>query len=163
QDERDVRFRTAMNQIIKSSMPITEESGMEFPKDWRQKTKNRTQVKLTPEEVKLLRALGTSVTLELKNQPLQGVIDDFERRYGIKFDLDKPSLDQLMITLETTPVNVRARGTTLRSVIKQMLGEIGLTYVIVKGELKVMTPEKAANFMSIQSYYVGDLINNFGF
>src|SRR5262249_25002116 len=90
QDERDVRFRTAMTQIIKSSMPIVEESGREFPRDWREKTKKRTEVQLTPEEAKLLKALGSSVTLELKNQPLQGVIDDFEKRFGIKFDLDKP-------------------------------------------------------------------------
>jgi len=162
-EEKDARYPVLMAQLIKSSMPIVEESGMEFPKDWRAKTKLRTQVKLTPEEAKLLKALGTPITLELKNQPLQGVIDDFEKRYGIKFELDKPSLDQLMITLETTPVSVRARETTLRSVIKQMLGELNLTYVIVRGQLHVMTPEKASNFMRVQTYYVGDLVNNFGF
>jgi hypothetical protein len=162
-DERDERFRRSMQQLIRDTLPLTSDSGVEFPPDWPEKTKKRTQVKLTPEEDKLLKALSAQITMDEKDVPLQGLLDRFEKQYGIKIEVNKDASEQLMINLETTPVSIRARGTSLRTVLKQALGDARLTYVIADGKVQVMTPEQAGNLMSRRVYYVGDLVDTLGF
>lgn len=160
--ERNRRSNELMKQMMISSMPVVNESGIEFPpaEKWRELTKRRQAVKFTPEEEKLLKALQTPITEEFKGQALRGVLDAFETRYGIKFNVDKSALDQLMIT-DDTQVGIRAKGTSLRTVLKQMLGEIGLTYIIRNGGLYVTTPENASKLMITKTYYVGDLLATF--
>jgi len=159
-DEGDRRHRELAKQLIRSTLPVVTESGMEFPADWRERSKRRQKVNLTKEEETLLRALQTAITEEFKDQPLRGVLDAFEKRYGVRFNVDRSALDQLMIT-DDAMVKVKARNTSLRTVVKQMLAYVGLTYVIVKGELLVTTPEKAAARMIVRTYYIGDLLNTF--
>lgn len=160
--ERNRRSNELMKQMMISSMPVVNESGIEFPsaEKWRELTKRRQAVKFTPEEEKLLKALQTPITEEFKGQALRGVLDAFETRYGISFDIDKSALDQLMIT-DDTQVGIKAKGTSLRSVLKQMLGEIMLTYIIRNGKIYVTTPENASKLMITKTYYVGDLLAAF--
>jgi len=154
-DERSARYMRSMNEVIKASMPIIGE--VEFPADWKERTKRRTKTNLTPKEEELLRALNKPVTLKVEGQPIQAVLEEFEKRFGITINLDKLGLDQAQLTSES-PVSVNAKGQTLRSVLKKMLGDVGLTYTIRAEGLRVTTPTLAANDMVIRAYYIGDLL-----
>jgi len=155
-NERDRRYIRAMNEVVRSSMPI--EGDVEFPRDWKEKTKRRTKVLLTEEEKKLIKALNTPITTTIKEQPLQGVIQYLEKTMGLQFEVDKAALDQLQITYET-PVSGTANGISTRGFLKNLFGRIGLTYVIRNGKIIVTTPDRAAQMLVVKTYYVGDLLS----
>lgn len=154
-DERDRRYAVAYRDFMRAT--LIPEGDIEFPKDWKEKTERRLKVKLDPKEVKLLKALNTLITTEFKGQPLQGVLDEFKKRYDIAINLDGPALEQAGVTGET-PVNLNARQVTLRGSLKRMLGDVGLTMVIRNGEVLVTTPQRASTMLVTKAYYVGDLL-----
>ena len=161
-DERDVRFVRAMNEVVRSSMPI--EGEVEFPRDWKEKTKRRSKKLLTEEERKLIKALNTPITTTIKDKPLQGVIEYLEKTMGIQIEVDKAALDQLMLNYESA-VSGKANNISMRGFLKQLFGSINMTYVIRNGKILVTTPDRAAQMLVVKTYYVGDLISlpNFAF
>jgi hypothetical protein len=162
-DERSDRYRRSYLELMRATLPIVGE--VEFPdaQKWRDITKRRTKSDLTDKEKTLLKALSTPVTFKepIKDQPIQAVLTEIEQRYGITIDLDKRGLDQAQLTPES-PVSATARGQTLRSVLKNMLGNAGLTFTIRKGELHVTTPQLAAEDMVVRAYPIGDLLQTAG-
>src|SRR5438874_1679012 len=80
--------------------------------------------------------------LTIKEQPLRAVLTAFEKRHGITIHLDADLLRGAGIG-PNSPVTLRKGGVSVRSALKQMLGDVGLTYVIIKGELWVRTLEQA--------------------
>jgi hypothetical protein len=159
-DERDQRYVKAMREVVRSSMPI--EGDVEFPADWKEKTKRRSKVQLTEEEKKLIKALNTPITTSFKDKPLQGVLEYLEKTMGIQFEVEKAALDQLMLNYES-PISGSAKGISMRGFLKKLFGDQGLTYVIRNGKIIVTTPDRAAQMLVIKSYYVGDLLTTPGF
>ena len=161
-NERDRRYILAMREVVRSSMPVV--GDIEFPADWKEKTKRRTKTLLTEEEKKLIKALNTPITTTIKDKPLQGVIDYLEKTTGLHFEMDKAALDQLMLNYES-PVSGTANNISMRGFLKKLFGDLGLTYVIRSGKLIVTTPDRAAQMMVVKTYYIGDLTNlpNFAF
>ena len=161
-NERDQRYVRAMREVVRSSMPI--EGEVEFPRDWKEKTKRRSKVLLTEQEKKLIKALNTPITTSFKDKPLQGVIEYLEKTMGLQFEVEKAALDQLMLTYET-PVSGKANNISTRGFLKKLFGDVGLTYVIRDGKIIVTTPDRAAQMLVLKTYYVGDLISlpNFAF
>lgn len=154
-NERDQRYIRAMREVVRSSMPI--DGDIEFPRNWRELTKRRLKPQLTAEEQKLLKALNTRINTSIKEKPLQGVLDYLKETTGLDFDLDKGALEQLMINGETT-VSGDAKNISTRSYIKNLLANVGLTYVIRQGKLYITTPERASQLLVVKTYYIGDLI-----
>lgn len=154
-DERDSRYVKAMREVVRSSMPI--EGEVEFPRDWKEKTKRRSKVLLTEEEKKLIKALNTPITTTIKEQPLQGVLEYLEKTMGVHFDVDKAALDQLQLTYETR-ISGKANNISMRGFLKQLFGNIGLTYAIRDGKIIVTTPDRAAQMLVVKTYYIGDLM-----
>ena len=64
-----------------------------------------------------------------------------------------------------TPVSVEARATTTRTVLKKLLADVGLTYIIRGETLLITTPERASQELVARTYYIGDLVaaTNFQF
>jgi hypothetical protein len=137
---------------------------MEFPSAKRagELLKRRSRIRLTEKEAKLLQALQTPVTLSIKERPLAEVMAGFEKQKGILINLDRAALETAGVT-ENSPVSVRAQGRSLHWVLKQMLGDIGLTFIIRNGELRVTIPELASKEWVTRVYYVTDLAEGVGF
>jgi hypothetical protein len=155
-DERDQRYVRAMREVVRSSMPI--EGEIEFPRDWKEKTKRRSKLLLTEEERKLIKALNTPITTTIKDKPIQGVLEYLEKTTGLQFDVEKAALDQLMLTYES-PISGRANNISTRGFLKQLFGSINMTYVIRQGKILVTTPDRAAQMLVVKTYYVGDLLS----
>jgi hypothetical protein len=155
-DKRSARFAETFVKFAKDILPIDGE--VQFPpaSQWQSMTKRRRGIKLTEKEVKLLKTLDKVVTMEFKGQPLEGVLTEIEKQHGLSLDINKAMLAEKLLNMES-PVSVNATRKSLRSVLKNMLGDLGLTYVIQNGDLKVMTPEAASNLMTTRVYYIGDL------
>src|SRR5207245_2217820 len=105
------------------------------------------------------KALQTPITESFKELPLEGVLSTFEKRYGITLNVDKAGLDQAQLTMES-PVSVNVKEKTLRSTLKNMLGNVGLTFAIVNGELRLTTPGLASKITTVRAYYIGDLLSS---
>ncbi|MHB8957561.1 MAG: hypothetical protein ACYC4U_31755, partial [Pirellulaceae bacterium] len=70
--------------------------------------------------------------------------------------IDDNALDQAGIGRET-PITISIRGISLRSLLKLMLSEPGLTYVVRDQVLQITTPEKVENQLEVRVYPVADL------
>src|SRR5262249_12243235 len=81
-----------------------------------------------------------------------------EDKAGISILVDKQALEQQSVTYETT-VRFRARKVTMRTVLRRILGDLGLAYMIKDEAIQVTTPDKAKATLSVRVYYIGDLVS----
>jgi hypothetical protein len=131
---------------------------VEFPKDWAIRTKDRgTAVKLTVKEKSLLQALNTPVTVSFKGTRFEEVIEYLQTTTGQTILVDKTALDEAQITYET-PVTVSAKGVTVRTLLRKVLNDLGLAYIIKDEAIQAVTVQRARESLVVRSYYIGDLL-----
>ena len=90
--------------------------------------------------------------------PLTEVVEYLKDRHGIDVQLDRPALEEAGIAPET-PVSKRLKGISLKSVLKLMLDDLKLTYVVKNEVLLITTPDRASNDLETVVYPVGDLLS----
>ncbi|HKB41298.1 MAG TPA: STN domain-containing protein [Gemmataceae bacterium] len=161
-NQRNQRYAELQRDLARKMLPIV--GDVEFPPrdKWLALTKRRTQIKLTDDEKKILKILNTKITTNVKEKPLSGVLEYFEKTLGLPMSIDRPSLEAAQINYETM-VSLDVRETTVRTALKQMLASVGLTYVIRNEMVIITTPEKASTMMVTRVYYIGDLLATTGF
>jgi len=163
---RTQRSRELGRKLLEASIPIS--GDIQFPdaRKWSELTKRRMGLKLTDEEKKIVKILNTRITTTIKDKPLTGVLEYFEKTLGLPLTIDKPALDAAQVNYETT-VSLDVRDTTVRSALKQMLANVNppLTFIVRKEQVIITTPEKAAQETVVRTYYIGDLLGvaNFAF
>ncbi|MFO0809739.1 MAG: hypothetical protein U0746_14040 [Gemmataceae bacterium] len=137
---------------------------VEFAKDFKERTaKRQADTKPTAEEMKILKALDTPVTAPFSNSKLQDAVDYLSTLMGMPVVFDPAAMDELKIGYDT-PVNFATkRPVSARSVLKAVLGQAGLTYVVRDGQVFATTPERAKAFLVTKTYYLGDLVKPIGF
>ena len=145
----------SLESVAKSAVP--ENGDYVLPPDWKSRVSKRSAgPKLTAEEKATLRALGTPIRAEMKDTPLSAVLDYLQETAGVTIVADKRTLDAAGATYET-PITVRFKSSSLRTILKKVLADVGLTYVVKEGTIRVVTPEEARNSMTVRAYYIGDL------
>jgi hypothetical protein len=133
---------------------------IEFPKDWAEKTKRRkaAQNPMTARERAILEALNKPITLDVKDAKFYDVIDQLEKLLGQTLVLDEDGLKQANVS-EDSLVALRAkRPRSARTVLREVLSPLGLTYVIKDQAIYVTTKEKARSMMVVRTYYLGDVM-----
>jgi hypothetical protein len=158
-DTRD-RFGPAYNkvgmEIEKSARPVSMD--VEFPADWVKKSQLREKLsnRLTAKERAIMKALGTVLDVEFpEGTTFQQAIDYLEKRTNLTIILDKQALKEAGVDY-SSPVKTKLKATT-RTVLKKLLGEVGLTYVVKNETIFVTTPERAKEMVTTRAYYIGDL------
>jgi hypothetical protein len=154
--ERERAAAGAFADIDRSATP----SGVdvEFPKDWVEKTRNRsTAVKLTEKEKEILRALKTPITVTFKNSRLQTVLDYFATVSGQSIVLDEQALRDVEASYDT-PITLSVKGVSLRFTLRKVLADIGMTYVIKEETIQATSAARAKEMMVVRGYYIGDLL-----
>jgi hypothetical protein len=156
QSEADRRRLAAIRSVEKSALPPV--GDYELPKDWREKTKRRTAGPvMTAKEKAILQALDTPINATFKDSHFQDVIRYLATFSGQPIILDKQALEEAGVTYDSL-VSLDAKGLTMRTVLRKILGDVGLTYVIREEAIQVTTPVKAENMLVTKVYYIGDLI-----
>src|SRR5262249_41279591 len=136
---------------------------IEFPKDWAAKTKMRkaAQNPLTDKERAILEALNKPITLELRDVKFYEIIDHLQDLLGQPIVVDEEALKGANVT-EDSMASARAkRPTAARSVLRQVLSPLELTYVVKDQAIFVTTKEKAKQLMTVRTYYLGDVLGTF--
>lgn len=156
------RVNSANFSVDKSAVPIGGNGDVEFPKDWKEKTKNRTnEIKLTEKEQKLIEALDKQVNISEKEKPIEYLLQELSTAMNTPLLVDKESLRALDIDLSRT-ASLDARGISARNALRQCLAAQGLTYVIRSETIQVMTVEKARETLATRVYYLGDVVQGVG-
>ncbi len=139
-----------------SSIPIDQD--VKFPKNWKELVKKRSTSQMTKSEQKLLKALDTVIEANFDNTRFEDVIKYLEEKTGVTILLDKQAMEQQQVTYETT-VRFRARKVTMRTVLRRILGDVGLAYFIKDEAIQVTSIDKAKEALTTRVYYIGDLVN----
>jgi hypothetical protein len=150
------RYLGAQTQIDASAKPPA--GDYELPADWAEKSKRRSpEQKLTAREKELLQALKKPITADFNADTFSSVLEYLQKATGLTIIVDKQAMDEANVTYDT-PVTLRLPKVATRTVLKRILGDLGLTYVIKEEAIHVTTPARAKEMMVTRTYYVGDLL-----
>jgi hypothetical protein len=156
--ERENGWTLSMLDVEKSSiLPKDPDINFPPPEKWREITKARTKSQATEREKAILKALDSPVTVSFEGSTVESAIDYLQTLSGQTIVLDKSTLEAAGVNYDT-PVNVRKlRNVSLRTALRKVLGEVGLTYIVEKETIHVLTPGEAKKKMTVRTYYLGDL------
>ena len=144
--------------ILKASIPVT--GDISFPDDWVEKSKRRTAgAKVSEEDRKIMNTMSSPLTFSLKNEPFQSFLDIMEKQFGSPLVIDQQALQLMNITTET-PITVNSRGWSTRTILRKVLSDLGLSYVIKEKTIHITSPDRAKETMTTRAYPIGDIIGN---
>jgi hypothetical protein len=110
-------------------------------------------------ERRIREALKSPTEIDFVETPLTDAIRVLKQRHAIEIQLDDKALEELGIAADT-PITRKVSGISLRSALRLMLRELGLTCVIKDEVLLITSPEVAQSteFAKPTIYPVGDLV-----
>jgi hypothetical protein len=156
-DKSGDRFTGTLTQVDQSAVPAA--SDYELPSDWKEKSKRRSPLaKLTAQEKALLEALKKPIKVDYNMTTFQSVLDDLSKRLGQTILVDKPAMEEANVTYDT-PITLRFdKPVSARTVLKRVLADVGLTYIIRKENIEVTSIARAKEMLTTRTYYIGDLM-----
>src|SRR5207244_12994854 len=107
----------------------------------------------------IFRRLNKLISPTFKESHLQDVIEYLQTLIGQTIVLDPRAMEEAGITYDT-PVTLKLKNVAVRTVLKKVVRDLGLTYVIKDEVIEVITHEKAKSMMSVRVYSVADLVND---
>jgi hypothetical protein len=108
-------------------------------------------------ERKIDEALKSPTHFVFVDLPLDQVVEYLKEKHKIEIQIDKKALEDVNIGTNT-PVTRNLKGISLRSALRLMLKELGLTYVIKDEVLLITTPDEADNQLITKVLDVADLV-----
>lgn len=151
---RNDKFNRIGNDVLRASIPATDAD--RFPRDWVERTRMRsTGLKMTAKERAIMAALNKSLDVDYKNLTLSEALDAIKQKTGLDIAVDKRGLDEANVTYDSA-INLKLRASA-RTVIRRLLGDLGLSYYVKDEALQVTSVERARQETTIRTYYIGDL------
>jgi hypothetical protein len=131
---------------------------MDFPSDWRERINRPTRqsVKMTAKEKAILEALQKPIPIDFDKVRLEEVIDYLEKATGLSILLDKKALEDAGASYDS-PITIHARQVSLRTVLRKVLGDVNLTYVVKDETIEVVTQAQAKEMLVARTYPIGDI------
>lgn len=111
----------------------------------------------TEGESKILAALAQKSAADFAETPLTAVVDFLKQKHEIEIQLDSKALSDSGVGSDT-PITTRLHDIRLRSLLRLMLGQLDLTYVVGDGYLLITSKTEAENRLRVKVYPVRDLV-----
>jgi hypothetical protein len=102
------------------------------------------------------RALAVPVEIDVTEVSLADVLEQLGQRYGVQVEIDRPALEDEGVILDAL-VTRRIRNVPLRSLLRLLLADYGLDYVI-RDEVLAVTMPGCEPLDTIKIYPVFDLV-----
>ncbi len=158
--DRDRSDVSVQRDFQKSATPSSRD--VDFPKDWQERVKNRTRtMPLTEKEKNILKALDSRIVVKFRSESFENAIKFISDQIKQPILIDRIALEESQVKYET-PVTMEtpANGLAARTLLRRLLADYGLAYVIKDQSIEVTTNLRAKNMMVVRSYFIGDLLNN---
>lgn len=132
-----------------------------LPKNWKQLSESRAKMfgpQLTEKEAKILKTLNSTISIDYNGDvKFKTVLEDLQERTGLTLIMDQASAQDLNLDYDDV-VKLQLKKITVRTALKKILGDKGLTYIIKEGALQVMTPKRASEHTVVRSYPIEGLV-----
>jgi hypothetical protein len=148
----DIGLETA-----KTASKMTEERITEY---FIKKSEMRKNNKLTKEEVALLKALNSTISVDFDKNALKEVMEYMSEKTGLNIFIDQASMKEAGVEYDS-PITFKAKKVTVRTVLKKVFADLGMTYVIREAAIQVITPDRAKDYLVTRAYPVQDLVAPF--
>lgn len=161
--EREKAFTDTMRNVDSSAVPVSRD--MTYAKNWAELSKLRAKTvgpKLTPQEVALLKTLNSTLSVDFAETSLKDALAYIQERTGLSIIVDPGALREAMVEYDD-PVSFKVKRVTVRTILRKVLGDKGLAYVLREGTVQVVTQQRARELMITRTYPIDDLIGNVGF
>jgi hypothetical protein len=155
--ERETGTRRTMEEIERSSIPIVED--VKFPRDWKKRLALRKPADISKKEAAILRILNSTISVDFKDNKLEDIISYLQDKTGQTIFLDKDALKDAMVEYET-PITLKANKVSVRALLRKILNDLNLTYIIKDEIIQVTSYEKARKSMVVRAYPVADLVTS---
>ena len=94
---------------------------------------------------------------DFEETPLRDVIQVIRDEHRIPVVIDNKALEAANLTPDM-PISAKLTDMSLRSALKNLLGQVDLTYVVKDEVLKITTREQAEQELEVRVYPVADLV-----
>jgi hypothetical protein len=132
--------------------------GSAFPDNWESVARQRNLlINLTETERKIVKTLNTLMSYEVEGKTLKEALDELRERTKMPIVVDERALNDLKIT-ENVPVKLELKNMTTRTVLRRLLGDVQLTYVMHDQTIRITTPARAREMLKTRVYSVADLM-----
>jgi hypothetical protein len=158
--ERDRGFNGVMSSVDNSAVAIA--GDVAFAKNWKQLSELRKQTvgpQLTAKEVALIRTLNSTLSVDFNGVSFKDVINYLQDKTGLAIIVDEGSLREAMVDYEDDKVNFKVNKVAVRTILRKILADRGLAYVLKEGTVQIVTTQKARETMVVRTYPISDLIN----
>jgi hypothetical protein len=155
---RQAAFQSVMADIDRASIPVTRD--VTFPKNWRRikdLRKKYSGPKLTKQEENLIRAMNSTLSVEFNKIALRDVLNYLADKTGTSIIVDKEALREAQVEYDD-PVEFTAKKVAFRTVLRKVLADRGLAYILNQGVIEVVTPQKARETLVTRTYPIADLM-----
>jgi general secretion pathway protein D len=145
--------------VDRSALPPARD--VEFPADWQQRVAKRTSMNgppLTDKEKVIMKALATPITVGFKEERFEDIVGKLADLLNQPLLLDKQSLADAQVTSDTTYSLPTLKNVPARTILRKVLGDLGLAYIIKDETIQVVTRDRAARETVTKTYYIGDLL-----
>jgi hypothetical protein len=142
----------AYRDVDRSAVPIT--GDMTFPKGWKELSERRLaklQPQLTKAEKNLIQALNSTLSVDFDKSVFRDVIDYLQKKSGTTIVIDPAAMRDVGVEYDD-PVTFQAPKVSFRTILKKILADKGLAYILRDGIIEVVTPQKARETMVTRAY-----------
>jgi aromatic ring-cleaving dioxygenase len=156
--DRGKGFDAAIQGTQDAATPIA--GNLEFGKDHARRMEIRKQTvgpQMTAKEVALLKALNSTLSVDFNNHQFRQVVDYLSERTGLSIIVDQASLKDAMVEYED-PITFKGNKLAVRTILRKILADRGLSYVIREGTIQVVTAQRARDMMTTRTYPIDDLV-----
>lgn len=108
-------------------------------------------------EKNILAALEQPTECDFTQTPLTDVMDYFSSKHAIEIQIDSKALSENGID-ESVPVTKHLKNVSLKSALRRILAELGITFVIRDEVLLITLNNEADAWLVTRTYPVGDLV-----
>src|SRR5438270_177060 len=150
QSERERRTNDALRAVDRTA--LAPRSDFELPKDWKARTQTRkgsNDISLSVKERTILRKLDSTLSPSFKNSRFEDVIDYLQTVTGLPIAVHTTALEEAGVSYDT-PVTLQVKGITVRSVLRKILADLGLAYVIKDEAVQVVTAQQARDMLTVR-------------
>jgi len=133
-----------------------------FPKNWVELSKRRsTAQKISAKEEAILKALNATIPADFDNHEFADVLDYLRKATGVSITVDQRAMEEMGVTYKT-PITLKLKS-TLRTLLKRMLGDLNMAYVVKDETILITSRERAKAMTTTRTYYLGDLAASVNF